>query len=133
MESELSSIGWKEYQPQLEALINAPEFEAAEAVDEQGRTLLAIAEGSNKKSDLSNFIRQKTLFLGIYKIAPGDPAHKSATCIVSFAEDYSGTDPVPVALKFMRNADQFVREIEVRKKRDLDPNSFASYRKRDDF
>ena len=108
-----------EFKARLEALIDEPTFAAAEAEDQQGRTLLAIAEGVNKKSELSAFVRSKTLFLGIYKIMHGDPAHKSATCIVSLAHDFSGDAPVPVALKFMRNLDQFARELKVRKERDL--------------
>eukprot|EP00935_MAST-01C_sp_MAST-1C-sp1_P000186 g186.t1 len=110
----------EEYKEQLEQLIDEPSFDAAAAADKKRRTLLAIAEGVDPQSELSDFIRQKTLFLGVYKIAHGDPAHKSATCIVSLADDFSnGNAPVPVALKFMRNADQFAREIEVRKEQDL--------------
>eukprot|EP00935_MAST-01C_sp_MAST-1C-sp1_P002201 g2201.t1 len=113
-----------EYKAELEQLIDDKDFDAAEAKDKQGRTLLAIVEGVDPESELSDFIRTKTLFLGVYKIAHGDPAHKSATCVVSLADDFSGPTPVPVALKFMRHVDQFARELEVRKRQDLN-NKFV--------
>jgi serine/threonine protein kinase len=56
------------------------------------------------------------LFHKLYKINRKDPnAHQSRTCIVTLAEDYSDAEATaPVALKFMRNKDQFERELTVR-------------------
>jgi serine/threonine protein kinase len=66
-------------------------------------------------------------FHSFYKIAKGPPAHKSATCIVAFAEFYctiDAPDDAPdaietvvseeVALKFMKEKDQFDRELSIR-------------------
>jgi serine/threonine protein kinase len=95
-------------------------FDAADAIDGQKRTLLTIAEGADVKSALSQRVREMILFHKRYKINRKDPhAHQSRTCIVTLAEDYSDAEATaPVALKFMRNADQFERELTVRK--DLD-------------
>ena len=92
------------------------DFDAADAVDAQKRTLLTIAEGNDANSRLSKVVRQIILFLELYKIKrDAPPAHKSKTCIVPLAEDYSDvTAIVPEALKFMCNEDQFERELSVR-------------------
>ena len=92
------------------------DFNAAEAVDAQKRTLLTIAEGNDANSRLSKVVRELILFLELYKMKRGaPPAHKSKTCIVPLAEDYSDvTAIVPEALKFMCNEDQFERELSVR-------------------
>ena len=92
------------------------DFDAADALDAQKRTLLTIANGADASSRLSQVVREMILFLKQYKIdrnAP--PAHKSKTCIVPLAEDYSDVDVIVLeALKFMRNEDQFKRELAVR-------------------
>jgi serine/threonine protein kinase len=91
-------------------------FDAADAIDSQKRTLLTIAEGSDVKSTLSQLVREMILFHKLYKINRNDPhAHQSRTCIVTLAQDYSDAEATaPVALKFMRNKDQFERELNVR-------------------
>jgi serine/threonine protein kinase len=91
-------------------------FDAADAIDGQKRTLLTIAEGSNVNSTLSQLVREMILFHKLYKINRKDPhAHQSRTCIVTLAEDYSNAGATaPVALKFMRNKGQFERELTVR-------------------
>jgi serine/threonine protein kinase len=91
-------------------------FDAADDIDSQQRTLLTIAEGSNVNSTLSQLVREMILFRKLYKINRKDPhAHQSRTCIVTLAEDYSSAGATtPVALKFMRNKDQFERELTVR-------------------
>jgi serine/threonine protein kinase len=91
-------------------------FDAAEAVDTQKRTLLTIAEGYDANSRLSKAVRKMILFLELYKIKRDvPPAHKSKTCIVPLAEDYSDASAIlPEALKFMRKKDQFERELTVR-------------------
>jgi serine/threonine protein kinase len=92
-------------------------FDAADAVDAQERTLLTIAEGANANSRLSKVVREVILFLKLYKIdRKAPPVHTSKTCMVPLAEDYSDAKAtLPTALKFMRNADQFKRELSVRK------------------
>jgi hypothetical protein len=92
------------------------DFDAADAIDGQKRTMLTIAEGSDVNSTLSQDVREMILFHKLYKINRNDPhAHQSRTCIVTLAEDYSNAESTsPVALKFMRNKDQFERELKVR-------------------
>jgi hypothetical protein len=94
-------------------------FDAAESEDSRGRTLLAIAEGVDKASYLAALIRKKTFFLRNYKIDRGPFAHKSSTCAVVFADDHTTIDGVDgasrVALKFMKNKEQFDRELTSRK------------------
>jgi hypothetical protein len=92
-------------------------FDAAEAVDGTKRTLLTIAEGADANSRLSQAVRELILFLKLYKISCKDPqTHVSGTCIVTCTEDYSDTEAiVAVALKFMRNKEQFERELAMRK------------------
>jgi hypothetical protein len=90
------------------------DFDAAEAVDAQRRTLLTIAEGNDANSRLSKVVLEMFLFLELYKIQD-PPAHKSKTCIVPLAEDYSDPNAIlPEALKFMCNEDQFERELSER-------------------
>ena len=76
-------------------------------------------------------------FLGRYRLDEGGPAHRSATCVVVFAEDVSQSAAPPggdgtegeagssssgstrVALKLMGDLDQFVRELTTRSKHRL--------------
>eukprot|EP00935_MAST-01C_sp_MAST-1C-sp1_P000997 g997.t1 len=120
----------------LDYLRKNADFDAANAEDEQQRSLLQIAEGHGANSELSAAIREMILFLGCYRVKRGPPAHKSATCIVAFGEHFAlpssahlsllGSDrarPVVtrVAMKFMKEEDQFERELAIRKQFDLDP------------
>ena len=52
-------------------------------------------------------------FLGRYALDPVPPVHRSATCLVRLARDIED-DNAPVALKLMRNHDEFEREIAMR-------------------
>jgi serine/threonine protein kinase/predicted DNA-binding WGR domain protein len=92
-------------------------FDAADAVDDQKRSLLTIAQGYDADSLISQVVAEMILFHKRYKIdCKLPPAHKSATCIVVFADDCSVSGLVElVALKFMCNKDQFQRELAVRK------------------
>jgi hypothetical protein len=103
-------------QQMMDEVAKDEDFDAADAVDSQKRTLLTIAEGADANSRLSKAVREMILFLKLYKINRKDPpAHKSKTCMVSLAEDYSNVDMIVLeALKFMRNEDQFKRELAVR-------------------
>jgi serine/threonine protein kinase len=105
------------YIQQMKEDINANNVDAADACDTQKRTLLTIAEGADAKSRLSQAVREIILFLELYRIKRGaPPAHESKTCIVPLAEDYSDLNAIlPEALKFMRNQEQFERELSVRK------------------
>jgi hypothetical protein len=98
------------------AIAKDEDFDAADAADAQKRTLLTIAEGNDASSRLSKVVREIILFLELYKIKrDAPPAHKSKTCIVPLAEDYSDPNAILLeALKFMRNKDQFKRELSVR-------------------
>ena len=106
------------YIEQMKDIIKAEDenFDAADTVDAKKRTLLTIAEGADANSRLSKAVRELILFFELYKINRKDPpAHKSKTCMVSLAEDYSNVDVIVLeALKFMRNEDQFKRELAVR-------------------
>eukprot|EP00750_Incisomonas_marina_P013427 INCI17318.4.p1 GENE.INCI17318.4~~INCI17318.4.p1 ORF type:complete len:1643 (-),score=275.14 INCI17318.4:498-5267(-) len=55
-----------------------------------------------------------TCYLGRYSVAPGRAVHASATATVRLARDETCHPAAPVALKWMRNRDQFVREIKLR-------------------
>jgi hypothetical protein len=117
-------------------------FDTADAIDSQKRTLLKIAEGSDSNSLLSQAVREIILFLKRYMTTrKAALAHESATCKLPLAEDYSLTsqqsdtckllsqqqgtqtrrqsvkpsEAVPIALKFMAHKDQFDRELEMRK------------------
>jgi hypothetical protein len=104
------------------------EFVAADAEDNQGRSLLQIAEGHDANSDLCAAVRKLILFFGRYKINKGPAAHKSATCLVCFAESYEQSlqkgsthaTTTPVALKFMKHKDQYERELRMRKEQHLE-------------
>jgi serine/threonine protein kinase len=92
------------------------DFDAADTVDAKMRTLLAIAQAADANSCLSKAVREMILFLKQYKInRKTPPAHKSKTCMVPLAEDYSDVEAITLeALKFMRNKDQFKRELAIR-------------------
>lgn len=47
-------------------------------------------------------------------LSPSEPKHRSATCVVHFAKDVRLQPPADVVLKFMRNEDQFLREVRTR-------------------
>jgi serine/threonine protein kinase len=91
-------------------------FDAADTIDAKKRTLLTIAEGADANSRLSKAVRELILFFELYKInRKAPPAHKSKTCVVPLADDYSNVDAILAsALKFMRYKDQFERELSVR-------------------
>jgi hypothetical protein len=62
----------------------------------------------------------RALRTGRYELLnPGNPKHRSATCVVLFALDHGallqgGTQPESVVLKYMRNTDQWERELRLR-------------------
>jgi hypothetical protein len=94
-----------------------PVFDTSDTVDGQKRTLLTIAEGADLNSLLSQVVREMIMFHKCYKIDRKKAhAHKSKTCIVALAQDYSDAEAIlPMALKFMLNEEQFRRELSVRK------------------
>ena len=47
-------------------------------------------------------------------LTPKEPKHRSATCVVHFALDHGEEPPVERVLKFMRNREQWDREVAVR-------------------
>jgi len=80
----------------------------AYCVDELGRTALNIATPKCKEE-----IIKILYFLGIYDLRP-EVAHQSSTCIVRLGLDTKLH--ITVALKFMKIKDQYLREIEVRRR-----------------
>lgn len=80
----------------------------AGALDKHGRKALDIATPKCKQ-----LIQTHLHFYGRYELKPGPAEHQSATCIVRLAVDYSDQHR-PVALKLMRNRDQFLRELSIR-------------------
>ena len=85
----------------------------SESLDRKGRRAMDIATPGCKKV-IQNYLH----FFGRYELRPGAAEHQSATCIVRIALDYQ-EERKPVALKFMHNRDQFLREIEIRSYSDL--------------
>jgi hypothetical protein len=57
-------------------------------------------------------MHQRSLFMGVYDLKAGARhEYKSATCIVYLVDLVKGEERIPVALKFMKNLDEFEREI----------------------
>jgi serine/threonine protein kinase len=103
----------------LEYVTRHPEL--TEAKDEQGRLAKDVATPSNKA-----VMRSISLVHGRYRVIARTPLHMSATCFV-----YEGTDelhvdeegheaPIKVVLKLMKNADQFLQEIQAREEAGFD-------------
>eukprot|EP00607_Mallomonas_marina_P010574 CAMPEP_0182422392 /NCGR_PEP_ID=MMETSP1167-20130531/8069_1 /TAXON_ID=2988 /ORGANISM="Mallomonas Sp, Strain CCMP3275" /LENGTH=705 /DNA_ID=CAMNT_0024600411 /DNA_START=348 /DNA_END=2465 /DNA_ORIENTATION=- len=85
----------------------------ANACDTNGRNAKNIACPRCKEAIL------KKLYLhGRYEVKSGPPEHKSATSLVIFAIDHNDSiiesNGLHVALKFMRNRDQFIKEVQTR-------------------
>jgi serine/threonine protein kinase len=79
--------------------------------DHSGRTAAATALSSCKRAMLS-----RSLVMGLYDIPDGlQHEYKSATCTVYLAHRVEGEKRTMVALKFMKNADEFEREKSSRK------------------
>ena len=72
-------------------------------------TALKIAEGSSNPK-LRDWAMSYGRLLSTYQLT-GNKVHESATCFVIFATDLQDT---PVALKFMKNKEEWQREIDTR-------------------
>jgi serine/threonine protein kinase len=90
----------------------------ANVTDANGKTALACSSVRCGET-----IQRNMYFMGRYEfLSPiAQPHHRSVTCSVYLAIDHdhqqeSTNSKARVALKLMKNADQFLREIEVRKK-----------------
>ena len=80
--------------------------------DPSGRTAMDLAERTAVRPAMLRVLS----FLGRYQLASGDPVHSSATARVHLAMDCgSGERDEEVVLKFMRNRDEFKREMEARR------------------
>ena len=89
----------------------------ADVKDEFGRKAIDVAMPKVKDA-----IEKRILFCGRYRLERGAIAHRSATCEVVFGEDTRNIidgNPVQVALKMMRNYQEFLCEIKTRQERDL--------------
>ena len=84
----------------------------AHAEDEVGRSALHIATAGNRALIISYIY-----FLGRYKWGTERPEFRSSSCMVRFATDTQGKKKV--ALKFMKNYNQFQREIQSRNNNNL--------------
>jgi len=95
--------------------------ELANAEDTEGRKAINIASQACQR-----MIRESIYFCKRYEITTMDaPIHKSHTCVVHVAIDHNN-DGDKVALKLMKNFDQFDREVVVRRQARLDPNYVIS-------
>jgi hypothetical protein len=85
--------------------------ELANASDGQGGKAVELA-----KKDCKKAISDRRLFHKRFKIKEGKPEHQSATCLVVFGEDFASQDDRSkwVALKFMKDHEQFQRELRSR-------------------
>jgi Leucine-rich repeat (LRR) protein len=79
-----------------------------QCTDEQGR--VAMGQAGQR---LRGIFHKHILFMGRFRIVKDVPEHQSSTCLVFFAQDMD-CDKMLVALKFMKKADQFQREIDYR-------------------
>ena len=100
------------------ALGRVANIDATQMLDETGKTPLDYARGcAVGKQEASIRLKEWAdlygTYLQRYKLNPGKPAHQSKTCTVVFATDMKATDhdPRDVALKIMKNEEQFEREI----------------------
>ena len=96
------------------------------AADESGRSAISIAH-----QDVQRLLNSYIFFCGRYEMSSGPNLHKSATSCVICATDHGrGVDfdktqdkaakPPLLAIKFMRNEEQYQREVTVRKGSQLD-------------
>jgi hypothetical protein len=80
------------------------------------QTILGMAKAS-ENARLQNWGKTYGKFLARYELAES-AIHCSATCLVICAYDFGSVEqpqePKPVALKFMRNQEEYEREIEMR-------------------
>jgi serine/threonine protein kinase len=91
-----------------EALKAKPDL--ADVEDTQGRRAIDAACKECKEA-----MEKAVLFVGRYRLAEGQPEHKSRTCVVIFAEEvHAEPEKRHVALKFMRDIEQFNREVRMR-------------------
>jgi hypothetical protein len=86
----------------------------SESQDSSGRTALNLASPKCAQA-----IRESLYLMKRYEFVNfDDPEHISATCRLHIARDRKGDD-LKVALKFMTDYNQFIREIEIRNKMNL--------------
>jgi len=85
-------------------------FELANAVDSEGRVAVNIASQACQR-----IIKESTYFCQRYEITTMEaPIHVSRTCILHLAIDHKNHGE-KVALKMMKNVDQYSREVLVRR------------------
>eukprot|EP01046_Picozoa_sp_COSAG06_P030772 COSAG06_NODE_2946_length_6041_cov_16.046914_2_plen_1368_part_00 len=82
------------------------------------KTLTVHVTIENHRKELLNAIAGLAGFLGRYLLSPGAPIHTSATCVLIIAEDRQQQNDdgtlKKVALKCMKNEEQFLTELRVR-------------------
>ena len=84
--------------------------ELANSTDSEGRKAVNIASQACQR-----IVRESTYFCKRYEITTLEsPVHLSRTCVVHLAIDHRHNDE-KVALKLMKNLDQYTREVTVRK------------------
>ena len=89
-------------------------LELSKATDMEGRSAINIASQSCQR-----YIKESTYFCKRYEITTYEtPVHLSRTCMVHIALDHRHNGE-KVALKLMKNRDQYTREIKVRKEAHL--------------
>jgi hypothetical protein len=98
----------KDCQPFASVLVESP--------DDLGRKAINVATESHRLQLL-----RSTYFFHRYEIlTKGSPVHETATCVVHLATDHDHCNN-KVALKFMRNKDQYLQEKRVREEASRDP------------
>eukprot|EP01042_Synura_sphagnicola_P000896 gene896-1001_t len=99
------------YEPQVSAFLDryiGSIDSLVRAEDSQGRKAFDIATAVYRKC-----IKDRYFFMRRFKFREGPPEHTSATCIVRMAWDMD-EDGKGVAVKFMQNRDQYLRELRCR-------------------
>ena len=93
------------------------ELQLSEQLDANGRRAVDVASAANRQ-----LIMKRIYYFGVFSIKLGCAEHMSATCKLHFAcmFDEHGKSR-NVAMKFMKNRDQFLSEITFRVDKKLDP------------
>jgi serine/threonine protein kinase len=96
-------------------------FELAKGQDINGRHFIDIASAR-----IQNELYMRLYLNRRFEIAVGPAEYKSMSSLVLFAKDHGEescySEPVPVAMKFMKQEQQYLAELQVRNKAQFDSN-----------
>ena len=97
-----------EFQPRV--------LELSEQLDANGRRAVDVASLRNRQ-----LIMKRIYYHGLFNIKLGPAEHMSATCKLHFAVQVTEDGSRNVAMKFMKNRNQFLAELSFRRDQSLDP------------